>query len=74
MATLAAVRTVDEVIAGWRSGEDVEGAANPAGPVFSEGYAEQEITMTGGSGSGNGKCSLMSMSVDPCTGQQLWCC
>jgi hypothetical protein len=71
MATATAVRTVDEVIAGWRDG-DLDG--NPAGPVFSEGYALQEITMTGGSLSGAPGASLKSMSFNECTGEWWWCC
>jgi hypothetical protein len=37
----------EEIIAGWRRGEDVDGQ-NPAGPLFTSGdFAEYEITMTG---------------------------
>jgi hypothetical protein len=64
MATATAAWTVDEVIAGWRSGTDLDGPANPAGPVFSEGHAEQEITLTGGGGSGAPGASERSMSFN----------
>ncbi|GII87871.1 hypothetical protein Ssi03_58610 [Sphaerisporangium siamense] len=33
----------EQIIAAWRSGADVDGWENPAGPLLSE-YAESEIT------------------------------
>jgi hypothetical protein len=38
----------EEIIVGWRRGIDEEGLESPAGPLFVGGYAESEITMTGG--------------------------
>lgn len=70
MSNATLERTVDDVIAGWRDG-DLDG--NPAGPLFSEGYAAQEITMTGAGGTGM-PFSEMSGSYDPCTGMYWNCC
>ncbi|GGK91757.1 hypothetical protein Sme01_54100 [Sphaerisporangium melleum] len=36
----------EEIVAAWRSGADVEGWDNPAGPLFIGDYAESEITLT----------------------------
>ncbi len=74
MATATMERTVEEIIAGWRDG-DLDG---PVGPVFSEGFAVQEITATGGGGwdpwSGAQTYSEMSGSYDPCKNIHYYCC
>ncbi|MFC7382401.1 MULTISPECIES: DUF6229 family protein [Sphaerisporangium] len=36
----------EEIVSAWRSGADVEGWDNPAGPLFIGDYAESEITLT----------------------------
>jgi uncharacterized protein DUF6229 len=36
----------EEIVSAWRSGTDVEGWDNPAGPLFIGDYAESEITLT----------------------------
>lgn len=58
--TLAPERTVEEIVAGWRLGLDPDGFDNPAGPLYFSGYAESEITRTGGT------------SADPLT-MGSWC-
>jgi hypothetical protein len=45
MPVLAPERA-EEILAGWRRGVD-DDLASPAGPLF-DGYAESEITLTGG--------------------------
>ena len=36
----------EEIASAWRSGAEVEGWDNPAGPLFIGDYAESEITLT----------------------------
>jgi hypothetical protein len=66
MTTLELQRAED-VVAGWRSGvEPVDGLDNPAGPLYpSSDDAEQEITMTGGSGRCGTACTV-SIKVRYC--------
>ena len=61
MSTLAPERT-DELVASWLDATD---PASPAGPLYLGGkYAEYEITMTGGTGSGGVTgCGLCSGSI-----------
>ena len=42
------MQQTDEIVAGWLSGSDsVDGLANPAGPLYIEGYAVTEAALTG---------------------------
>lgn len=48
MPVLAPER-VDRIVDAWRKGIDTEALDNPAGPLFDVGgFAEYDITMTGG--------------------------
>lgn len=48
MPTIAPEQTVEEIIAGWRRGEDPPGMVSPAGPRYAGGeFAEQEIARVG---------------------------
>lgn len=41
----------EDVVAGWRAGDQPLEMSSPAGPLFPSGeYAEHELTMTGHSG------------------------
>lgn len=53
MPVLAPERA-EEVLAGWRRGEELDGLASPAGPMFPDGYTEADITLTGGGSTGGG--------------------
>ncbi len=75
MTTMAPDR-VDEIVAGWLADPDaLDWDNSPAGPLFLSGYAEGDITMTGGGG-GDGSttmtgCALCTGSY--CNGQGILC-
>ncbi|QSB13189.1 hypothetical protein JQS43_16295 [Natronosporangium hydrolyticum] len=74
MPTLT-IEQVDEIIDGWRNGEEQDGLENPAGPLFSSsGYAESEITLTGTGYPGLSCGTGCSGSYDPATGMHYFCC
>lgn len=50
-------RNVEEIIAGWRQGLDLDGLENPAGPLYAGGeFAEHEISLVGTRNTGSTIC------------------
>lgn len=40
------LQAANDIVAGWRAGETLNGWENPAGPLFTSGkYAEHELTL-----------------------------
>jgi hypothetical protein len=73
--TTAVRERVDEIIAGWLARPEEMGWDGVAGPLFPNGYAEGDITMTGGGGgdgsSGMTGCLLCTGSI--CNGMIIHC-
>jgi hypothetical protein len=64
MATLAPERT-EALVTDLRRGHDLDDLVNPAGPLFTDGYREHEITMTG---------SMFTQENDPLHTYYRICC
>jgi hypothetical protein len=63
MPVLAPER-VEEIVAGWRLGVDEKTLESPAGPLFDvAGFAEYDITMTGGGGGSLNTFEIISCAL-----------